>query len=83
MLEDLQRGHEGLIVKLNDVIRALKVRQQSILFCLLLFHDFNSALNCSAHCCAYTFCWFFNDFVFQVFNISPRLTNKSIVKIIS
>lgn len=25
MLEDLRRGHEGLMVKLNDVTRALKV----------------------------------------------------------
>lgn len=32
MLEDLRRGHEGLMVKLNDVTRSLKV-------CLLLEVD--------------------------------------------
>ncbi|KAK4303622.1 hypothetical protein Pmani_024381 [Petrolisthes manimaculis] len=43
MLDDLQRGHEGLIVKLNDVIRALKEDEVKLnnVFYKLGSHDTN------------------------------------------
>lgn len=61
MLEDLQRGHEGLIVKLNDVIRALKVRQISFVY-------FNRALNSSVQSVVFTI-FFFSPVLFFMSSI--------------